>query len=350
MGRRSLLYGILLLCFMVVACSSKDIGTSSDQEQEATASEEQSHITEENEEDTTTGEIDTPNVEAGESSEAEDISSGEGFGASEELDNPSGDTSDSQDTGSEPTELETNGEDQTMKYTMVTRDFLEAYTDSEELKQALRAYPSGTEVDTRGWKDSFPDKLFYSEQLMQEIKDRINGKSYGENCTIPYEELRYIRVLYRGFDGGTYIGELIVNQVIAQDIMDIFRELYAIDYPIERMVLVDDYDADDDLSMAANNTSAFNFRFVAGTTRLSKHSLGCAIDINPLYNPYITKLDGKTAILPKLGAKYVDRTKDCPYYIREDDPCYEAFISRGFTWGGAWENSKDYQHFQKILE
>jgi flagellar hook-basal body complex protein FliE len=335
---------------MVVSCSSKDIGTSSDQEQEAAASEEQSHITEENEEATTTGEIDNPNGEAGESSEAVDISSGEEFGASEELDNYQGNVTDSQATGSETTELGTNGEDQTLKEVMVTMDFLEAYTDSEELKQALRAYPSGTEVDTRGWKDSLRDELFYSEELTQEIKDRITGKSYGEDCTIPYDELRYIRVLYRGFDGGTYLGELIVNQAIAQDILDIFRELYAIDYPIERMVLVDDYDADDDLSMAANNTSAFNFRFVAGTTRLSKHSLGRAIDINPLYNPYITKLDGKTAILPKLGAEYVDRTKDCPYYIREGDPCYEAFISRGFTWGGAWENSKDYQHFQKLIE
>jgi hypothetical protein len=220
----------------------------------------------------------------------------------------------------------------------------------EKRMNAMRAFPSGTKVDITGRKDSLLEELFYAGELTDEIKERMNGKSYGEGCDIPYEELRYLRVLYVGFDGNTYIGELIVNQAIAQDILDIFRELYAIDYPIERMVLVDDYEADDELSMAADNTSAFNFRFVAGTTRLSKHSLGCAIDINPLYNPYITKLNGKTAILPGLGAEYADRTKDCPYYIKKGDPCYKAFISRGFTWGGDWENSKDYQHFQKMVE
>jgi hypothetical protein len=156
--------------------------------------------------------------------------------------------------------------------------------------------------------------------------------------------------LYYGFDEKTHIGELIVNKGIASDIVDIFRELYEKKYPIEQMVLVDEYDADDNTSMAANNTSSFNYRPVPGSTHLSKHALGLAIDINPLYNPYIQYTKKDTVILPLEGSKYADRTLDCPYYINKNDLCYKAFTKRGFTWGGFWKTEPDYQHFQKTLE
>lgn len=191
-------------------------------------------------------------------------------------------------------------------------------------------------------------KDFYYEELSKEIKARITGKSYVEDCDVPLEELRYVKVLYWGFDEESHEGELIVNKAIAEDITEIFQELYEIKYPIEQMVLVDEYDADDEASMAANNTSAFNYRMIAGTDRLSKHSYGYAIDINPLYNPYVRVIEGKTMITPENGEQYADRSLQCEYYIKADDPCYQAFITRGFTWGGEWENHKDYQHFQKI--
>lgn len=194
------------------------------------------------------------------------------------------------------------------------------------------------------------DKMFYSEVITQEIKDRIVGKSYGESCDLPYDDLRYVKVLYWGFDGEPHSGELIVNKAIEEDILEIFKELYDQQYPIEKMVLVDEYDADDNISMAADNTSAFNYRVVDGTDHLSLHSYGLAIDINPLYNPYVREMDGKTVILPVNGAEYSDRTLDCRYYIKKDDICYEAFISRGFTWGGDWKSQKDYQHFQKKID
>lgn len=195
------------------------------------------------------------------------------------------------------------------------------------------------------------NQMFRYEELSQEIKDRITGVSYGVDCDVPYEELRYVNVLYWGFDGETHTGEMIVNKAIAQDTVDIFKELYDQKYPIERMVLVDEYDADDNASMAANNSSAFNYRLVDnGSDNLSLHSYGLAIDINPLYNPYIRKVDGETVVSPENGTEYADRSLDCDYYISKGDICYEAFISRGFTWGGDWKNSKDYQHFQKKLD
>ncbi|NLJ96656.1 MAG: M15 family metallopeptidase [Clostridiales bacterium] len=178
---------------------------------------------------------------------------------------------------------------------------------------------------------------------------RIEGKSYKEGADIPLRDLRYIRVLHRGFDGKTHIGEMIVNKAIALDVIDIFKELYRISYPIEKMLLIDEYDADDIKSMEDNNSSAFNYRYIEGTNKRSVHSDGLAIDINPLYNPYVRTRNGKTEVLPESGLEYTDRNLDNEYYIKKGDPCYEAFISRGFTWGGEWKNSKDYQHFEKKL-
>lgn len=194
-------------------------------------------------------------------------------------------------------------------------------------------------------------QLFYYEEITEEIKARIVGKSYAEDCKVPFAELRYVSVLHRGFDGETHVGELIVNKSIAADIVEIFKELYEQNYPIEQMVLIDEYDAEDNSSMEANNTSAFNYRVIDdGSGRLSLHSYGLAIDINPLYNPYVRVVDGETVVSPENGEAYEDRTLDCPYYIDTDDPCYKAFTQRGFTWGGDWKNQKDYQHFQKALQ
>ena len=149
-----------------------------------------------------------------------------------------------------------------------------------------------------------------------EIFERINGCSYQENDNIPLEELRYVQVLYYGFDGETHMGELIVNREIAEDVLEIFQELYEAQYPIERMELVDNYGGDDEASMAANNTSAFNYRTISGTSRLSNHSYGKAIDLNPFYNPYVyTSKDGQLHCEPAEAVEYEDRSKDFPHKI-----------------------------------
>ena len=175
----------------------------------------------------------------------------------------------------------------------------------------------------------------------------MQGKSVPKNCTVSRAELRYLKVLHYGKDGKVHQGELICNKSIAQDLLDIFRELYKAKYKIERISLIDNYGADDTRSMEANNTSCFNFRFMTGsTTRISKHGMGLAIDINPLYNPYVkgNKID------PPSGARYAknrDKRKDIPMKIDRNDLCYKLFIKHGFKWGGAWKSSKDYQHFEK---
>lgn len=188
---------------------------------------------------------------------------------------------------------------------------------------------------------------FYISEITDDIFARMQGKSYKEDCTVPREDLRYVHVRHMGFDGEVKDGELVVNKAIADDVLAIFEELYKADYPIEKVRLVDEYDADDEASMSDNNSSAFNFRFISHTTRISKHGLGMAVDINTRYNPYVKTVDGKLSIEPANGADYVDRSKDFPYKIDHEDLCYKLFKEHGFTWGGDWTHSKDYQHFER---
>lgn len=191
-------------------------------------------------------------------------------------------------------------------------------------------------------------EFFYSTEITDDIKERIWGISYQENSYISLENLRYLRILHWGFDGETHIGEIIVNKSITEDILEIMYELYKSDYMIEKMVLIDEYGGDDEKSMQDNNSSGFNYRVVSGSSTLSKHSFGMAIDINPLYNPYVVKKsNGTVSISPKGSEAYVDRNGDFPYMLTKDDLCVKLFKEHGFTWGGVWNSVKDYQHFEK---
>lgn len=198
---------------------------------------------------------------------------------------------------------------------------------------------------------------FYHEPLSDNLKRYITGVSYPsasedtENTTdsaITYDELRYLHILYYDFDGNPAQGELICNELIANDLAEIFYELYYNEYRLERVRLIDEYDGDDNASMEDNNTSCFNYRVVKGSSSLSKHALGLAVDINPLYNPYITYSDaGEEQIAPMSALPYADRTQSFPYKVDEKDLAYRLFKEHGFTWGGDWNSCKDYQHFQK---
>ena len=222
-------------------------------------------------------------------------------------------------------------------------------TDTTEVRPLtasdISALPAGVVVDDFLVSDDIIAGCFNAEIISDTVFARMDGNSYKKECTVPVDDLRYVRVLYYGFDGQVRTGELVVNKTIAEDIMAIFRALYDAKYPIGKMVLVDDYGGDDNLSMLDNNTSSFNYRVVNNSTTLSKHAQGLAIDINPLYNPWIYTLDGKTVIDPPAGEKYADRTLDIPYFINHDDLCYKLFVEYGFAWGGDWKSAKDYQHF-----
>ena len=189
----------------------------------------------------------------------------------------------------------------------------------------------------------YKNYLFVSQPIPETIKARMQGKSMKDNATIGYDQLRYLTLPYYDFSGTIRKGEVVCNKAIAHDLLCIFRALFTREYPLCSVRLVDDFDADDETSMRANNTSCFNYRNVPGTNALSRHALGMAIDINPLQNPYIKG----SRVYPATATEYVDRTRDFPHKIDDDDFCKEVFSSFGFSWGGDWRNSKDYQHFEK---
>ncbi len=192
------------------------------------------------------------------------------------------------------------------------------------------------------------DEVFEVSAIPESVLNKMRGKSIPlENQNdVDVNNLSYLKITYWGFDDKTHIGEMIVNKEVAQEILDIFKEVYKEKYPIEKIKLIDEYNANDEESMENNNTSAFCYRKIANTNKLSEHSLGVAIDVNPLYNPYIVG----EYVSPVNAGRFVDRDIDEKGVIKKGDVLYNAFIKRGWTWGGEWSGKKDYQHFEKSIK
>lgn len=214
----------------------------------------------------------------------------------------------------------------------------------------LDGLDAGTVISPEDIEGGELDNYFVSYTIDDDLFQRIYGLSYKEDCTIPREELRYLKVLHYGYDRQIYVGELMVNAELAGDFLEIFQALYENQYEIEKMFLVDDFGADDNWSIENNNTSAFNYRVstLDGVT-LSNHAFGRAIDINPLHNPYVTYYDWGMDTYFDESIPYMNREdSSLKHMINHEDLCCRLFIEHGFTWGGDWENPKDYQHFEKI--
>ena len=174
------------------------------------------------------------------------------------------------------------------------------------------------------------------------LEERMTGNSWHEGCPVPIKRLRLIEVSHHGFDGEDHMGKLVVHKDAVDAIVPVFRTMYRKGFKIRRMHLVDRYGADDHRSMRHDNTSAFNCRYVSGTTRWSQHAYGRAIDINPVENPYVGS-DG--SVSPKKGAPYADRSQHAKGMIHRRGSVARAFKRQGWGWGGNWSSSKDYQHF-----
>lgn len=180
--------------------------------------------------------------------------------------------------------------------------------------------------------------------IPESIATEMQQHTWRKGCPVGMEQLAYLQLSYWGFDDKTHTGVLIVNKDLADEVVSIFKVLYQQKYPIQRMELMDGYNGDDNASMAANNTSAFNCREVTDRPgEYSQHSYGRAIDINPLINPYV---NGKK-ILPAEGIPYVDRTKHAPGKISKDSAIYKEFVKYDWDWAGNWFDIQDYQHFEK---
>ncbi|HKY14090.1 MAG TPA: M15 family metallopeptidase [Microthrixaceae bacterium] len=167
------------------------------------------------------------------------------------------------------------------------------------------------------------------------------GSSWRAGCPVGPAMLRLVRVSFVGYDGSQQVGELVVHRDVAGKVVTAFRELFNDRFPIERLQTVDAFGSNDDASMAANNTSAFNCRRVAGSSSWSMHAYGKAIDVNPLTNPYVS---GRN-VSPPQGAPYADRAVPATGKITAGSYPVQVFARQGLRWGGYWSGAKDYQHF-----
>lgn len=213
----------------------------------------------------------------------------------------------------------------------------------------LQAIEAGTILSTEkviANKDNYFSAFDITES--DDVYNRIIGKSYRENENVGLADLKYLKMAHYNFDHQIQMGEMIVNVAIYEDVLNVFKELLDIEYEVQSMYLVDNYwtgdgDSTDSASIDVNNTSSFNYRPITGGSKLSNHAYGRAIDLNPQQNPYVT--NGYYS--HENAAPYIDRACGEPHVIVAGDSCYNVFKKYGFSWGGEWENPKDYQHFEK---
>ena len=170
---------------------------------------------------------------------------------------------------------------------------------------------------------------------------RMIGVSWRAGCPVALRDLRLLTVSHWGFDRRQRPGRLIIHEDVARDVLGAFHRLYDARFPIRRMVPVDAYGGSDFRSIEADNTSAFNCRYVEGTRRWSEHAYGRAIDVNPIENPYVS--GGRTS--HRASAPYVDRSPRQHGMAYEGGVLVRAFDAIGWGWGGRWTSVKDYQHF-----
>jgi hypothetical protein len=189
------------------------------------------------------------------------------------------------------------------------------------------------------------------EPIPDQIWKMMRGKSWNDEikACAGREDLVLLTLPYWDFTDQAKIGHLIVHKSVGSEVRDVFVQMFRDkSYNFERMELIDVYGGNDRASMGANNTSAYNCRVVSGTTRLSSHGRGLAIDINPIQNPYVTlKITSPPAGKPWDTPDERRKAKSQKGLILKDSAITKAFKAKGWYWGGEWKNSKDYQHFSK---
>ena len=181
------------------------------------------------------------------------------------------------------------------------------------------------------------------QRIDADLRERMRGSSWHRGCPVGFADLRLVTLRRWGMDGDVHPGRLVVHRDQARKIVRVMRRLFELRFPIRRMWLIDAFDGSDHLSMRWNNTSAFNCRYVAGTTRWSQHAYGRAIDVNPVQNPYVSG----DYVSPEKGERFADRSLREPGMIHRDDGVVRAFRANDWKWGGYWSGAKDYQHFSR---
>jgi len=188
-----------------------------------------------------------------------------------------------------------------------------------------------------------PGRAFASRVVSPPPADVIARSTWRTGCPVGVDDLAWIRLTFRGFDDQRHTGELLANASVADDLVSVFRRLYAARFPIEEMTISTRADQDAPPTGDGNATEVFNCRPTTGGTSYSQHAYGLAIDVDSFQNPYV-KGD---LVLPELASSYLDRDDVRPGMIEPGDEVVRAFAAIGWEWGGDWQSLKDYQHFSQ---
>ena len=183
--------------------------------------------------------------------------------------------------------------------------------------------------------------LFQEDEII--VDSKYTFEEVFSNSKIPEKirkNLKLISVEYFSFDDKLHRGQIVIHKDLTNDIIEIFKIIKDKKFPVDKVIPINEYNWSDENSMKDNNSSAFNYRYVKGTNKLSPHALGRAIDINPKLNPYIKK--GKSY---PANSEYDISVKGT---IKSDSFLVKEFVKRGWKWGGFWKRNKDYQHFEKL--
>lgn len=166
------------------------------------------------------------------------------------------------------------------------------------------------------------------------------GDVYRPGCPVPLNKLSYVLVSFRGFDRRAHTGELVVATSAATKMVNAFRTLFALDFPIEEMRIATAADVSAKPTGDGNDTVAFVCRAARGQKRFSAHAYGVAVDVNPFQNPFVRG----DLVLPELASAYAQRSWVRRGMFLPGSAAVRAFTSQGFTWGGTFSRPKDYQH------
>ena len=221
-------------------------------------------------------------------------------------------------------------------------------TEPAEKESSPKVYDTSAKTQEKEYTGIPEEKyIYYSEDVPSAIRDMMWGVTISERSIINFDDLSYLSMTYYGYDNAYHVGHMVVDKRLANEVIEIFEQLCINKFPIEKMQLPCEFGGVDEVSMTANNTSAFNDRPLDDYGSLSYHQLGQAIDINPLYNPYINFTNND--IQPKAGEVYLDRNREDVGMIKNDSFCVQLFKKYGWEWGGDWSGLKDYQHFEKSI-
>ncbi|WP_435746490.1 M15 family metallopeptidase [Nocardioides sp. SYSU DS0663] len=186
----------------------------------------------------------------------------------------------------------------------------------------------------------------FASRVVSPAPARVLERSTWEPaCPVAADDLAWLRVSFRGFDGERHTGELLAHRTVADDLVQVFRDLWRAGFPLEELRITRPEELDLPPTGDGNNTGAFVCRPITGGTSYSQHAYGLAVDVNPFQNPYLRETPAGRVVLPELASAYLDRTHRRPGMVLEDGPVVRAFQRIGWEWGGDYRTLKDWQHF-----